>query len=255
MTKPFDLREQESQNWFRPKHRKAVLFAQSKFDAVQMIDSQKFTFRQVYSDLNDVQSDCIKLRQCLVKFEIMDQDIYDLSDNPTMQQVGKVFDSISKELRESKKKKPADKHLLVFLFAGHGVLRDGMQFLIYNEYNKREGFYQMLSAEAKLRSWAEIYPQTYIIGIFACCRQLYDPYKMVNLYSLKEARELGLVDTKDRKKLPVHKPEFEIAVAKFEKAKVAFEAAQAKYKQREEAYEQIKKEEEQIELEPEPKID
>ena len=77
-----------------------MLFAQSKFDAVQTIDSKNLTFKQFYSDLPDVKKDCDKLKQCLMKFEIMEQDIYDLSDNPSKQKVGEVLDSISKQLRE-----------------------------------------------------------------------------------------------------------------------------------------------------------
>ena len=76
--------------------------------------------------------------------------------------------------------KTPEKYLIVFMFAGHGVLRDGTQCLIYNDFNKRERFYNMLAAESKLRSWAEIYPHAYLIGIFACCRQLYSPKKMIN---------------------------------------------------------------------------
>ena len=33
-----------------------------------------------------------------------------------------------------------------------------------------------------MRIWAEIYPNAYIVGIFACCRQLYDPKAMSGLY-------------------------------------------------------------------------
>ena len=54
MTKPYDLLEQETHNWFRPKHRKAVLFAQSKFDAVQCFDTKKMKMRQFYPDLEYV---------------------------------------------------------------------------------------------------------------------------------------------------------------------------------------------------------
>ena len=84
MTKPFDMLEQESHNWFRPKHRKAFLFAQSKFDAVQSIDTKKFTVQQFYPDLDDVKKDCQTMRDCLRKFEIKDKDIVDLTNNPTM---------------------------------------------------------------------------------------------------------------------------------------------------------------------------
>ena len=179
----------------------------------------------------------------------MEQDIIDLTNNPTMSETGKVLDKISKELRESKKMKPPEKHLIVFLFAGHGVLRDGMQFLIYNEWNKREKFYHMLSAEAKLRSWAEIYPHAYIISIFACCRQLYDPKKMTDLFSLAEAKQLGYVGKDDKKSLPVHIPEYNIEVMKFQNAAKAFEAATKKFKQTETAYATLKQKEEDEELE------
>ena len=37
----------------------------------------------------------------------------------------------------------------------------------------------MFRAEAKLRVFAEIYPNSYIISIFASCRQTYDPTWML----------------------------------------------------------------------------
>ena len=51
------------------------------------------------------------MRECLKKFEIMEQDIIDLSDNPSMSAVGKVLDKISKELREAKKMKPPETNM------------------------------------------------------------------------------------------------------------------------------------------------
>ena len=71
---------------------------------------------------------------------------------------------------DRKAKKPVEKYLIIFLFAGHGILKDGMQALLYNEYDPSTRFYKVLNAEAKLRLWSEIYPNAYIIGIFACCR-------------------------------------------------------------------------------------
>ena len=66
------------------------------------------------------------MRQGLKNFEILEKDIIDLSDNPDMKQTSKALDGLSKELRESKKTKPPEKFLVVFLFAGHGILRDGV---------------------------------------------------------------------------------------------------------------------------------
>ena len=49
--------------------------------------------------------------------------------------------------------------------------------MVYNEKDKNYQFYKLLKAERKLRLWAEIYPNAYIVGIFACCRQLRDSYE------------------------------------------------------------------------------
>ena len=65
-------------------------------------------------------------------------------------------------------------YLVIFLFAGHGMLYEGRQVLLYNEFEKSTRFYKMFLAEQKLRSFAELYPNAYLIGIFACCRQLHD---------------------------------------------------------------------------------
>ena len=46
------------------------------------------------------------------------------------------------------------------------------------------------NAEAKLRLWAEIFPNAYIVGIFACCRQLYDPAKMTGCLPTAKAMQM-----------------------------------------------------------------
>ena len=79
-----------------------------------------------------------------------------------------TFNEVSEKLRKGKEKSPTVKYLIFFLFAGHGVKRNGMQEMAYNEFDKKTCFYRMFKAEAKLRMYAEIYPNSYIIGIFAC---------------------------------------------------------------------------------------
>ena len=69
---------------------------------------------------------------------------------------------------------------MIFFFAGHGVLFEGSQAILLNEFDKRSGFYKMKKVEAKLRSLAETFPNSYVVGIFACCRQYYNPEKMRN---------------------------------------------------------------------------
>ena len=47
--------------------------------------------------------------------------------------------------------------------------------MLYNEFDKTEKFYKRLKAECQLRIMAETFTNSYVIAIFACCRQLYDP--------------------------------------------------------------------------------
>ena len=73
---------------------------------------------------------------------------------------------------------PPENYLLFFLFACHGILKDGQQNIVINEYDPEKEFYKLYGAEYKVRYWAENFPNSYIISIFACCRQLWDDIKM-----------------------------------------------------------------------------
>ena len=120
------------------------------------------------------------MRDCLLKYEFMDGDIYKLyEDDPSSKEVCKTFETISASLRKSKKSKPIEKYLIFFLFATHGILKDGKQFIFVNEFNHNQDYYYRIAIESKLRSWASIFPHSYLISIFACCRQLYNEKTMV----------------------------------------------------------------------------
>ena len=92
-----------------------------------------------------------------------------------------------------------------------------MQCLLYNEYDPRNKFYKILMAEAKLRGWAEIYPNSYIIGIFACCRQLYDQPTMSGFYSKAEADKFTF-NGKTVGMAPLHVTQLNQEVFQFKKA-------------------------------------
>ena len=49
-------------------------------------------------------------------------------------------------------------------------------------------------AESILRSLAETYTNAYLIGIFACCRQLYNEKNMEGQGITKDQAEIELVD-------------------------------------------------------------
>ena len=63
---------------------------------------------------------------------------------------------------------------------------EGQQVMLYNEFDPAEKFYKRLKAECQLRSMAEDFANSYLIAIFACCRQLYDPNWMKGVCFPKE---------------------------------------------------------------------
>ena len=65
--------------------------------------------------------------------------------------------------------------------------------MLYNECEKKRGttMPKMFRAEAKLRLWAGNYPNAYILGIFACCRQLIESVAHYKYISKDEATKHG----------------------------------------------------------------
>ena len=107
-----------------------------------------------------------------------------IGDDPTKAQIEKTFkEQISVRLSQGKRANPPENYLVIMLFACHGVLHEGNQSIVLNEYDKSKGFYKLLPVEKKLRTWANIFPNAYFIGIFACCRTLWDNDEMCGLIS------------------------------------------------------------------------
>ncbi len=77
---------------------------------------------------------------------------------------------LEKRIRSGKEKSPVENYSVIFFFAGHGVLYDGMQALLLNEFNERQPFYNMYMAEKEIRRIAEANENSYVIAMFACCR-------------------------------------------------------------------------------------
>ena len=73
---------------------------------------------------------------------------------------------------------PDRQFCLIWLFAGHGILKLGMQTIVVNEFDKTSTFYKLYNAEEIIRVMANGNQNAYMITIFACCRQLHDAAKM-----------------------------------------------------------------------------
>ena len=70
-------------------------------------------------------------------------------------------------------------YIVILLFAGHGILKDGMQTLVLNEYDSKTGFYKLFKAEDTVRKLSAVFNlNSYFICSFACCRELFDAEMM-----------------------------------------------------------------------------
>ena len=137
MSIPFTVQEQQNNNWFRPKYRLGILCGMTKFDAVCTLKKKsnrqgstqsepEYELKQSLPNLDTAKYDCEIMRDCLLKYEFMDEDITNLYErDPSSKEVCEAFENISSRLRKSKKRKPIEKYLIFFLFATHGVLKDG----------------------------------------------------------------------------------------------------------------------------------
>ena len=65
--------------------------------------------------------------------------------------------------------------LVFYAFAGHGMQVDGEQVLLINQLNTKKGFYEWWAAEYDIRRLAKKFPNTYLVAIFACCREIFRP--------------------------------------------------------------------------------
>lgn len=44
-----------------------------------------------------------------------------------------------------------------------------------NEFDSRTGFYKLWKVESYIRTLARLFPNTYHLAFFACCREIHDP--------------------------------------------------------------------------------
>ena len=173
MVEPLKLFDQLKETYFKQTKTIAIYFATKKFDKV-VKKCKDGTYKPLFDDLDTAHQDCIDLEQCLRKYQIEDEeDIYRLND-PTM----KEFEGTLKKITRRIKGQPEEQFLVILLFAGHGILKQGVQNIVLNEFDPKEGFYKMNPIEGVVRAMANMLQNAYFITIFACCREIYDWNKM-----------------------------------------------------------------------------
>ena len=69
------------------------------------------------------------------------------------------------------KDSPDVKHFCLLLFAGHGMINNGVQCFVLNQFNKHDQWYKLLAVEIDIRSLSKNCKNSYLVSIFACCRE------------------------------------------------------------------------------------
>ena len=127
------------------------------------------------------------MKNVLSRYKIRNpENIYMLDQDPTESEVRQVFSKITKRLEIGKQNIPMTKFLVIFLFACHGIIKENMQEILLNEFDKKEKFLKRFRAESLIRNISIKYKNAYIITMFACCRQFYNKEKMSGCSSLDE---------------------------------------------------------------------
>ena len=141
----------------------------SKYDNVlrQLKNSDITQYRQFYADLKAVEGDGKIMRELATKFNFTEDQIKEFCDM-TMKEYS------AETIRQTKlfKEKPLETILIMCLFAGHGMINDGRQVLLINEFDKSKTFYKTIGAEENIRMAAQNFQNAYYVVIFACCREI-----------------------------------------------------------------------------------
>jgi hypothetical protein len=100
--------------------------------------------------------------------------------------------SITVKLNRLFKKNP-DQIILAFsCYAGHGMIQDGRQVFLVNEFASFRGFYKIVGVEENMRLSATFNSNAYIVVIFACCREIFLVAQHCGGISLKQVNEIKL---------------------------------------------------------------
>ena len=99
-------------------------------------------------------------------------------------------------IKKRLKKGPNKTYLLIFAVASHGMVLDGAQIVLINEYDPKTGFFKIWAIEYDIRRLAKDNTNAYIIGLMACCREMFSSQKHSGLFGGTEQQVLVHFDMK-----------------------------------------------------------
>ena len=93
------------------------------------------------------------------------------------------LDKLRLDIKRALNDKPDETHLIIVAVAGHGITYEGRQTIVINTLNVKKGFYEQWKTEEEIRYLASRNSNQYWIGIYAACRELYNPERHTKLVS------------------------------------------------------------------------
>ena len=169
MAKPQSKIQTQKLDPIYPKTKRAYFFGGSRFDQVwRLLNGSTGRYKQMYADLPGISNDQKYFEKITSRFGFELHEYIALID-PTMKKSVEMAQALNRIYKEN----PQETIFTLLCFATHGMIQDGRQVVIVNEINKARGFYTFYGAEQNMRDSAFKFPNAYIVGVFACCREIF----------------------------------------------------------------------------------
>ena len=130
-----------------------------------MHDANGKTEERGFHDLPDVQQDIDLFRSKIEEYGFPETDIFE-KKNATFQSLSKIFRQYERKILENAES--GKKTLTIVYYGGHGVMKANHSQIILPDPSK-----PLYDLESRIRSLSQL-DNSFVIGIFDCCREAYD---------------------------------------------------------------------------------
>ena len=120
--------------------KKGIFAGYPKFDAVHK-PTKKGT-RQFYDNLPGIYEDLHNFIKILTRFEFNPKEI-ETHVQKKISELAGMFMRLNKLLRDN----PRQTVLIFSCYSSHGMIQDGRQVILVNEFDSNRGFYRLFAAE------------------------------------------------------------------------------------------------------------
>ena len=140
MTEPQTEYETDKTDPLYPFIKRGIFTGFDEFD--QVYKPSKKAYRQFYSNLPAIEDDFKNFKKLLINFEFSPNEI-EIFVRKKFSELGGMFMRLTKLLRDN----PHQTVLIFSCYSSHGMIQDGRQVILVNEFDSNKGFYRLFAAE------------------------------------------------------------------------------------------------------------